>query len=288
MVSHAAVPVALPLGDRLYRIYFSTRDKNNCSHIGYIELDITKPFKILRISEKPILSPGPLGYFDDHGVFAGCFVRVDDVLYLYYLGWNPGVRSPLFYSAIGIAISRDNGLTFDKISKIPLLSRSEHDPCMVLLPIVFRDENRWRMWYGSGFKWEENNGKMQSFYNIKYAESVDGFVWNRDGHVCIDLKSGESNIAHPFVLKDNKFYKMWYSYDAGNGYRIGYAESENGSHWIRKDEQAGIEPSQSGWDSEAISHPHIIVHENRMYMLYNGNSFGRDGFGIAVALTNEE
>jgi hypothetical protein len=75
---------------------------------------------------------------------------------------------------------------------------------------------------------------------------------------------------------------MWYSF-RGNSYRIGYAESPDGITWTRRDEEAGIEISESGWDSEMLTYPWVFRHENTMYMLYNGNSYGKTGVGLAVA-----
>ena len=31
-----------------------------------------------------------------------------------------------------------------------------------------------------------------------------------------------------------------------------------------------------------IAYPHIINHKKKKYMLYNGNSYGKDGFGLAI------
>jgi hypothetical protein len=201
---------------------------------------------------------------------------------MYYIGWNQGIRAPLFYSSIGLAISEDGGRTFQKIWPAPIIARSRFDPCAVLLPSVLKGKGVWRMWYGSGFKWEEDSAGLHSYYDIKYAKSKDGIQWERDGLVCIGLKSGEKNTSHPCVITDQGTYKMWYSYNASQGYRIGYAESPDGYSWTRMDDEAVIEPSPSGWDSETVSHPHVFVHGDKKYMLYNGNGFGRNGFGLAV------
>ena len=163
------------------------------------------------------------------------------------------------------------------------MNRSRYDPCAVLLPSVIKENGSWRMWYGSCFKWEEAEDRaLGSYYDIKYASSEDGIRWERDGNVCIGLKAGETNIGHPFVLMDNGLYRMWYSYDAGEGYRIGYAESPDGLIWTRMDDQGGMEPSGAGWDSRTVSHPCVFLHDGKRYMLYNGNDFGSDGFGLAV------
>jgi hypothetical protein len=87
------------------------------------------------------------------------------------------------------------------------------------------------------------------------------------------------------VVKDKNLYKMWFSSRALNGidsYRIRYAESFDGIHWVRKDAQAGIEVSEHGWDCDMICYPFVFDHEGQRFMLYNGNDYGRTGFGLAV------
>ena len=74
---------------------------------------------------------------------------------------------------------------------------------------------------------------------------------------------------------------MWYSC-RGSAYRIGYAESNDGLEWERKDEEAGIDVSQDGWDSEMIEYPCVFQHGGSWYMLYNGNGYGASGIGLAV------
>ena len=281
-MTHASAPVAVPVNDFLYRVYFATRDGRNRSHVGYVELDIRRPAEILDVSDEPVLAPGPLGYFDAHGVYASSILEHDQTLLLYYIGWNPGHRGPLFYSSIGLAISEDRGNTFRKISAAPILSRSEYDPCLVTAPFVMVENGVWRMWYVSGFKWEEDEMGLHSYYHIKYAESKDGVSWDRAGLVCIDLEPGEQNIARPCVVKNGDRYQMWYSYNKGQGYRIGCAESQDGYAWTRLDHEAGIDVSESGWDSQALEYPWVFTHEGKRYMLYNGNGFGREGFGLAI------
>jgi hypothetical protein len=45
---------------------------------------------------------------------------------------------------------------------------------------------------------------------------------------------------------------------------------------------AGIDVSNTGWDSEMICYPCVFEHKGTKYMLYNGNGYGRTGFGLAV------
>ena len=77
---------------------------------------------------------------------------------------------------------------------------------------------------------------------------------------------------------------MWFSCRSGKGetYRIGYADSPDGIAWTRRDGAAGIDISASGWDSEMIEYPFVFDHKGERYMLYNGNGYGKTGFGLAV------
>ncbi len=283
MQSHAALPTPLQLEGSRYRVYFASRDAENRSHVGFFEMDLENPTKILRVSKEPVLRPGPLGFFDDHGVYAASAVRHEGKVYLYTIGWNPGVRPPLFHASIGLAISEDGGESFRKYGKAPIMARSGYDPCFVSAPFVVNENDKWRMWYISCYRWDDSGETPQSHYHIKYAESLDGIHWNRDGVVCLDHEhEGEKNIARTCVLKVGRGYQAWYSYDRGEGYRIGYAESPDGICWQRMDEKVGIDVSDSGWDSEAQAYPYVIRHDGRLFMLYNGNGFGRNGIGLAI------
>jgi hypothetical protein len=280
MHSHASNPVALPFGDEFVRVYFASRDVSNRSHVTFLDVDPRQPTRIIRIADAPVLAPGPLGYFDDHGTFAMSLVRDGQRLLLYYVGWNPGA-SPLYYPSVGLAVSRDDGETFEKHSRAPIMGRSAVDPWMVSSPFVLQDRGRWRMWYLSGIGWREEEGRLRSYYHTKYAESDDGVHWRRDGWVALELSPGEHNIARMCVLPDRDRYRAWYSYTAEAGYRIGYAESADGLNWHRRDHEAGVAPSPTGWDSEATAYPYVFDFAGRRYMLYSGNDFGRGGLGLA-------
>lgn len=281
MVSHASVPFALNIDRDLFRIYFSGRDDKNRSQTGFIELDIKNPSNIIQITNRPALQIGKLGTFDESGAVLSWMVDYADTLYSYYIGWNIGTTIP-FRTSIGLAISKDGGRTFEKYADGPIMDRSVCDACLVSSPCVLIEKGIWRMWYTSGTKWVMDNGEPKHYYHIKYAESKNGIIWKREGDISIDFKSDEEYaIARPCVIRDNRMYKMWYSY-RGKSYRIGYAESGDGLHWERKDEQTGIDVSEAGWDSGMICYPHVFEHDGKKYMLYNGNDYGRSGIGLAI------
>jgi hypothetical protein len=279
MLTHAANPVAQWRHGNVFRIYFSSRDIERRAHIGYVDIDINEPQTLLALSSEPVIAPGEIGTFDDSGASMGCIVEHGGRRYLYYLGWNLGVTVP-WRNSIGLAISDGPDLPFIKVSKVPVMDRHEVDPYTISYPWVIVDNGHWRMWYGSNLSW--GSGKQEEMNHLlKYAESDDGVVWRRDGTIALNFKDEtEYAMSKPTVIRDEDRYRMWYSY-RGRAYRIGYAESLDGVVWVRRDELAGIGPSETGWDAQTVCYPCVFDHEGERYMLYNGNRYGDSGFGLA-------
>ncbi len=289
MVTHAQNPFVKKIQGDEYRIYFAGRDDKNMARGGYAEININRPEKILHITKKPVLDLGDLGCFDDCGAMPSCIVSYRSKQYMYYTGWTQARATP-FSFFIGLAISRDNGRSFTRYSKAPVLGRNFYDPYLTCSPWLIIESGIWRMWYVSGTGWErgESNSKPKHYYRIVYAESNDGLNWNSRGKVCIDYRGSEYAIARPVVYKENGIYKMWYCYRGGTDtYRAGYAESRNGLDWVRKDAETNIDVSESGWDAEMICYPYVFSHNGKSYMLYNGNGYGATGCGFAILNENE-
>ena len=284
MHSHAQLPVADVREDGHCRVYFASRTADQRSHIGYADVHLADPTTVRAVSTEPVLAPGPVGYFDEHGVYPAAVVHVGARIFLYYIGWNRGTPPPLFYAAIGLAVSDDGGRTFTRYTPAPIMARGPHDPCLVTSPYVWRTGDAWRMIYVSGVKWEWHGEALRSFYHLKYAESADGIAWRRDGRVAIDFQTpAETNIARASVLEEMGVLKMWYCYVRGTQpYRMGYAESTDGLTWVRRDAHVGIDVSADGFDSAMLCYPNVVTHHGSTYMFYNGNDYGKAGFGLAV------
>lgn len=289
MVSHASIPIVDKIDPNVLRIYFGTRDKQGRSLPTYLEVEADNPQNILYIHNNPLLPLGKLGTFDDNGVMPCWLVNHDQKKYLYYLGWNPKVTVS-YHVSIGLAISEDNGQTYYKYSEGPIYDRALDEPYFVTTPCILVEGNTWRMWYTSCTKWESIVERPEPFYHIKYAESVDGIHWKKSDQVCIDYDTFTNGISRPYVYLENGMYKMFYSYrsainyrtDPKQSYRLGYAESTDGLHWIKKDIEVGIARSERGWDSEMIEYCYLYQHQGQKYLFYNGNGFGKSGFGYAV------
>lgn len=279
MLTHAANPTAIHLEDNRFRIFYSARDSMKRASIGYIDVNIDgENIDIIETPSEPALSYGEIGAFDDSGVSMGCILKIDNQYWMYYLGWNLGVTVP-WRNSIGLAVSSD-GKNFERVQLSPVLDRNKVDPFSVSYPWVIKEGDKWHMWYGSNLKWGEKQEDMA--HCLKYATSKNGVDWQPTGEIAVSFKNdSEYAMSKPFVKKESGIFKMWYSY-RGEAYRIGYAESDTGTLFERKDELVGIDVSDSGWDSETIEYPNIIDHKGKSYLLYNGNSYGLTGFGIAI------
>ncbi|MDA8874574.1 hypothetical protein N9H78_02760 [Winogradskyella sp.] len=288
-LTHAQVPFAYLLEDKV-RVFYATRDKDSSSSVSFIDVQASNPSNILYEHSLPVLQKGDKGSFDDSGTMPSWFLEHNGLLYMYYTAWNKSINAA-YRLSIGIAISDDQGLSFKKMYKGPILDRSIHDPIWVGQPCVIKENEIWKMWYLSCEKIEMINDIPEPFYNVKYAESIDGVNWNRENNVSIDFDFGTIDaIGRPCVFFEDGIYKMYHSNRKAKGYRdnkeaayrIGYSESKDGINWNRLDYLAGITKSQSGWDSLMNEYCSTYKYNDKRYLIYNGNGFGASGFGYAI------
>lgn len=286
--SHAQLPTAFLLDDKtgMARIFFAARDNNNRSRVAFFDYNLEN-YSVSNVSDSPVLDMGPTGHFDQHGVYPASIVKKGSDYYLYYIGWTSAEPKPLFYAAIGCAISKDLK-TFEKVSRGPVMDRSHYDPCLVTSPYVFHEGGEYLMGYVSGDEWFEKDGLLASKYNIKLAKSSDLLNWHREGKVLIDYSNNETNIARPSILKIKEKYYMWYSFVGDNKkYRMGYAVSKDFINWTRKDHEIDKFP-QYNHNVQMSCYPSVISYKNNLYMFFNGNNYGKEGVLLAKCEILEE
>jgi hypothetical protein len=283
--------------DDFARIYFSTRslDSNDGKYLSHIAfVDMKKNFRdIIAVSGHTVIELGKRGCFDEHGIFPMNVLRHGDLIYGYTSGVNRRVSVPVD-SAIGLAISRDDGLTFQRIGDGPVLAPSLHEPCLVADPFVRVYGNTFHMWhiFGAGWKKSASDAAPDRIYKIGHATSGDGINWTKEeGKQIIECRLGPDECqALPTVVEISGRHHMFFCYrqphdfrkNRDRGYRIGHAYSENLGNWTRDDDQMPIDVSAKDWDADMLCYPHVFECDGQVYMLYNGNEFGRYGFGLAV------
>lgn len=291
--SFAQAPQALVCHD-FVRIYFSTRQNDSAgrpiSRVEFIDADMQLR-SVVGHSRRPVLAPGALGAFDEHGVFPFSPLRSAGCVWAYTCGWSRRISVPL-ETATGLAISRDDGLTFQRFNSGPVFAASLYEPFLVGDSFVRIYDGVFHMWYIYGVRWNPRHAgePPARIYKIAHATSPDGLNWTRDGvQLLPDVLGHDECQALPTVLKLGGHYHMYFCFrhatdfrnNPDRGYRLGYAWSVDLRHWTRADDLAGIQRSDSGWDSEMMCYPHLFACRDHVFLLYNGNQFGRYGFGVA-------
>jgi len=294
-VQFAQSPQALVFDD-FVRIYFSTRavDKANGKYLSHIAfVDMRKNLReIIRVSEKTVIPLGGLGCFDEHGIFPMNVLRHGDRIYGYTCGWSRRV-SVSVDTGIGLAVSHDDGLSFQRIGEGPVLGATLHEPCLVGDGFVKVIGGEFHMWYifGTGWKRYAPDAPADRTYKIGHAVSKDGIHWVKEEarQIIRDRLGADESQALPTVVEIAGRHHMFFCYRESfdfrktkdRGYRIGHAYSDDLSNWTRDDDNPLLEVSPGEWDSEMQCYPHAFECDGKFYLLYNGNEFGSDGFGLA-------
>jgi len=279
---YALLPTVDVLDEKTLRVYFASLDENYFGRTGFVDLDAENPSRILYESPEPVLDLGEPGSFDDSGVNPSCILNLKGRKHLYYNGWQRCQKVP-YMIFTGLAVSRD-GNVFSKTSRTPVFERTDREPFLRSGIAILQENDVFKAWYCSGLKWIDVDSVQYPNYVIKYATSDNGVNWQSYDHVCINSEnSDEFGLARPWVIRDKDKYLMWYSIRSKSvPYKIGYAESSDGINWKRKDDEAGINRSDTGWDSEMICYPCVVDAGGKRYMFYNGNRHGFTGFGYSV------
>jgi len=292
--AYAQSPQTLVFDDYI-RIYFSTRNIDSegkfISQIAFVDVD--KSFtRILRISDSEVIALGERGAFDEHGIFPLHIFKENKNIYGYICGLSRRM-SVTVESSIGLSESKNNGETFSRISNGPVLTSSLNEPFLVCDPFVMKVDDNYHMWYIYGLRWirESPEKNPDRVYKIAHAVSKDQIHWTKEGRTIVpDTIDVNECQALPTVIKIGNRYHMIFCFrhafgfrdDASKGYRLGYAWSDDLINWTRNDEEKGIDVSVDSWDSDMQCYPHLFEMDGKIYLLYNGNEFGKFGFGLAV------
>ena len=275
--SHGMLPTVQHLEGDKYKVFYSGRDKDNVSHIGYSIIEV-KDDVITEISksDEPIMSPGERGCFDDNGITPSSIQSQK----MYYIGWNSGTTTTRMSLIMGLA--KETVGSYERVSRAPLMPKTNKEPFGICTaPFVIKDGNLYKMWYVYGNGWIN---KDLPKYDIKYATSKDGYTWKRDGTVSLALEENETALARPCAFRSSDIFEMYFSYkDPALGYRIGYATSLDGVKFKRSNNFSEyLDVSNEGWDSEMVEYSFVFDHQGKRFMLYNGNGYGKSGIGYAV------
>jgi hypothetical protein len=278
---YAAFPTVEMLGSDVIRVYVTCLDDRDFGRGGYVDVDAKDPKRVLGFSQEPILELGPVGDFDDAGANPFAVIAFGGRKLVYYQGWQRTLRAP-YAIFTGLAIGKADG-SFERSRRTPVLERSEDEPHIRGAPFIIEQNGKLRMWYVGSGEWSHRGDQLHYCVQIRHAVSEDGVHWAVDPGICIAPGEGEYGVGRPVVLWEGSTYRMWYSIRSfDRPYRMGYAESDDGLHWTRLDDEVGIGRSDTGWDSEMVCYGYVLRVGGQLTMFYNGNRHGETGFGCAV------
>ena len=280
--SHLYIPTPLELSDRV-RVFVSIWDELSIGRVGYVDLDKTN-FSIINYSRQPCLDIGQPGRFDERGVTPMSLICQNGVLYLFYTGW--GNKEGFPYTLLtGLAYSVDEGHTFYRVSKDPVLNPQNDHSIIKTAAYVKRVDNKYKMWYVGGENWTIIDGKHTPTYNLRTIESDTLYRWT--GSQTQVLKAApdrrEFALGRPWVeYKDNLYHLFISARTRHKGYHLSYAISADGNQWTRKDDKVEIDEHKHNSTMKCFSS--LLKIKDKTYMFYNGNQYGKDGFFISECI----
>lgn len=282
--THATLPTPLVLSPDVIRVFLTCRDGHGIGRVGFVEVSAKDPTQLLAVAAEPVLDIGRPGTFDDNGVMASSALRTaDGRVFLYYVGFELSMHVR-YRLLTGLAISED-GLRFRRVQETPILERAPSELCVRGGPHVRCDQGTYRMWYVAGSEWIDLGGKQMPLYDLRTMESSDGIHWPAEGEVILPVSADdEHGFGRPWVMHNGADWELFYSVRRKSlrAYRMGYAVSQDGTIWQRRDAEFGLDPSSGGCDSESVCYGAPLTTNGRTWLLYNGNNFGETGLAVAL------
>ncbi len=159
------------------------------------------------------------------------------------------------------------------------------DASDVSSPRVIRDHDTLKLWYSGA-----NYGK--NYARIGYAWSIDeGITWTRypSNPVLTVTQDWENGWTYsPFVIREGKRLKMWYTANDGFGH-IGYAWSSDGVVWNKYSGNPVLRPAAQSrsWDERWIAWPSVLTSRaSRSLMMWfeaHSTDLSRSQIGFATS-----
>lgn len=283
-VSRGMAPAAFMLNKDVIRILQGCWDSSGISRIGYIDVSANDPRDIYGKSSTPVLDIGEPGCFDDNGVFPGHVYRHNSRIYLYYTGFQKLDKIP-FTNFGGLAVSDDNGNTFTRVSKAPVMDRADEGLFTRAGTSVIFEDGIFKACYSVGSGWAHVAGKDRPVYDVNYIESVDGINFGKSGKCIAKCDHAiEHGLGRPQITKIDGVYYVFYTRRLLDyKYFMGVARSYDLLEWERIDQWLStIKHGEEGeFDCKMVYFPCVINTGERVYLFYSGNEYGKDGIGYA-------
>jgi hypothetical protein len=280
--SHAMLPTPVLLADRI-RVYFATCDEDLRGRILFADLERTPPFRVMSVEERPVMDVGPAGSFDCDGVNPSQVLEVNGRLFLVYIGWQRDVEGAPYTLLGGLAESLDGGRTFARL-RAPLLARTEAEKFFRTAPFLSRRPGGgWQMLYIGGSQFAEAGGRNQPIYSLKrlVSDRPDTWFGEPDELLAPDPDAGVIGFGRPVLWPEADGTEILLISERT---AAGYEMLQSPLHAVEGG-AAAFDPVLDGarapWEDQMTCFGAPLRVNGVELLFYNGNQFGRSGFGLA-------
>jgi len=228
----------------------------------------------IRDTDRPVISLGTAGAFDDMHIFAPFVAWESGTYSMWYCGSRAAVAERIF--TLGYATSKD-GVHFTKHPASPVCtfndsSRSILTPTLLRHPdgTLCREAGKLRLWFSSC---DFPSGDTR--HTLHQTVSDDGIQW--------DAPSPEqlAGAYAPTIIKDGHSYRMWYTDVQAEPWNFRYAQSNDGIHWdVHPDPILQLDQD---WEHQRLFYPTVLV-VNNTYCMWYGSYSHQPGQAMQTAL----
>lgn len=271
--TQAKYPCVLRVGDEWWMWY---NGRSADSFTGQVGLAKSKDgLEWFKANDgQPVFRHGPAGSFDSTKIDHPAVVRFDGKYHMWYTAGD----STSSYK-IGYATSNDGVMWKRENQALPVLGPGKpgkFDDQVVLHPAVLRDDK------GTLHMWYNGVGPQQSF-RVGHATSRDGVHWKRQNNGDAVLHPNEIDgrqeeyVYNVMVLLENGTFHMWYTSMFSESYQqfapkssgIVYAQSKDGTNWIRDSKPVFYTGPRGSLDEYAAFACYVIRREDALWMYYS-------------------
>jgi predicted GH43/DUF377 family glycosyl hydrolase len=229
--------------------------------------------------DRPILSLGKKGEFDDMHIFAPCVTWHRGKFMMWYPGACCSARHRVYN--MGLATSRD-GIKFEKHPASPVFGFG-NDKDSILTPTLLRksdgslllENGRLRMW----FTRTDLMAKKLGLHSLHEITSRDGIKWSAPSPVLLE------HAYAPTIIKENGIYRMWYTDVEYEPWKFRHALSKDGRKWAVH--QRPVLTVNQKWEKKNLFYPTVIKINDVYHMWYGsyweGQPESKTALGFAVS-----
>jgi hypothetical protein len=280
--SHAMLPTPWLLEDRI-RVFYATCDADLRGRVVFADLARTPPYAVIGVEERPALDLGPPGAFDCDGVNPSQVIAARGAIQLLYIGWRRDVDGAPYTLLTGLAQSRDGGRSFER-RRAPLLPATLTEPLFRTAPFATRGPGGWELLYIGGDRFLAGETRPLPLYALRRMRSPRLDRWPAAGEALLapDLSRGEIGFGRPVIWRPETGEPVLI---VSRRTRLGYEMLQaplSGVEAGRPAFSPVLGDGRDDWDSDMTCFGAPLRVDGRDLLFYNGNQYGRTGFGIAA------